>query len=105
MATPSQGERIRQLELTLQELSATVGFMRTQASGFAQLQDDFRLDLASLDKENAVLKQTIAEQARRFDDHVRRAEVWGQRWWALVPLLLGAVLSLCSTLIVALARK
>ena len=105
MATPSQGERVRQLELTLQDLSATVGFLQTQASRFVQLQDDSRLALATLDKENAVLRQSLAEQARRFDDHVRRAEVWGQRWWALVPLLVGAVLTLCSGLVVALARK
>ncbi len=105
MATPPQGERVRQLELTLRDMSATVGFLQTQVSEFVQLQDDSRLALATLDKENAVLKQTIAEQTRRFDEHVRRAEVWGQRWWALVPLLVGAVLSLCSALIVALARK
>ena len=105
MATPPQGERVRQLELTLQNLSTTVDYLRTQASGFGQLQEDFRLALAALDKENAVLRQALAEQARRFDDHVRRAGVWGQRWWALVPVLVGAVLSLCYALIVALARK
>lgn len=55
-------------------------------------------DFAELSKTHALLQQ-------RHDEHVRRAEVWGQRWWALVPLLLGAVLSLCSALIVALARK
>lgn len=93
MATPSQGERIRQLELTLQELSATVGFMRTQASGFAQLQEDFRLALASLDKENAVLKQTIAEQARRSDDQAAHVKVWDQRWWGLVAGVLVAIVT------------
>ncbi len=64
---------------------------------------DSRLNLrdvafVELCKSHALLQQ-------RHDDYVRRAEVWGQRWWALVPLLVGAVLSLCSALIVALARK
>jgi hypothetical protein len=93
MATPTQGERIRQLELTLQELSTTVGFMQTQASGFVQLQEDFRLDLASLDKENAVLKQTIAEQTRRLDEQVAHVKVWDQRWWGLVAGVLFAIVT------------
>ena len=98
MPSPSQGERVRQLELVAQDLTNTVKVLQSQASEFARIQEELRGSLATLDKNHALLQQ-------RHDDHVRRAEVWGQRWWALVPLLVGAVLSLCSALIVSLARK
>lgn len=108
----SQPERVRELEDNVRDLNSKSSALDALAEEFARQRiaaDDKASawvdKLASLDKENAVLKQTIAEQTRRFDEHVRRAEVWGQRWWALVPLLVGAVLSLCSALIVALARK
>jgi len=105
MAALAYGERVRQLELTLKELNVSVGFLQTQASGFAQVQEEFRLTLATVDKENAALKQSIGEQTRRHDDHVRRAEVWGQRWWALMAGLVLATVGAIFSLAVALARK
>ena len=98
MTTAELTERLHEVELALRELRTTVDFLKDQAAGFAKLQEEFRDAVAALDKGNALLTQ-------RLDDHVRRAEVWGQRWWALVPLLVGAVLTLCSGLVVALARK
>ena len=93
MATPPRGERVRQLELTLRDVSATVGFLQTQVSEFVQLQDDSRLALATLDKENAVLKQKIDEQSRRFDDQAAHVKVWDQRWWGLVAGVLIAIVT------------
>ena len=93
MATPPQGERVRQLELTLQDLNATVRFLRVQALGFAQLHEDFRIRLATLDKENAVLRQALADQSRRADDQAAHVKVWDQRWWGLVAGVLVAIVT------------
>lgn len=51
-----------------------------------------------LQVENAALKQ-------RLDDHIKRAETWSGRLWALVVMLAAAALSLASGLIVALNKK
>ena len=93
MATPAYVERVHQLELTLRDLNASVIFLQTQASGFAQLQEDFRLTLASVDKENAVLSQKLDEQSRRADDQAAHVKVWDQRWWGLVAGVLIAIVT------------
>jgi hypothetical protein len=54
--------------------------------------------MMELRQENAVLRQ-------RLDDHLKRVETWSARLWALVSVLIGAVLSLESGLIVTLVRK
>jgi glycerol uptake facilitator-like aquaporin len=90
----TQADRIRELELAVRELTVSAASLRSET--------DYAINDAQ------ALTEKVATQATEIallKDHVRRAEVWGQRWWALVPLLLGAVLSLCSALIVALARK
>jgi hypothetical protein len=57
---------------------------------------------AALEKEHAVLRQQL-------QDHIKQAELRDSRRWglfiALAGVLLGAVLSLASGLIVTLARK
>ena len=91
-------DKISAVEKAVAVLEAVTTQLRVDVN---RLKDDLRdshADLAELTKNHALLQQ-------RHDDYVRRAEVWGQRWWALVPLLLGAVLTLCSGLVVALARK
>jgi len=60
--------------------------------------DKFREELAASKQENAVLRQQL-------QDHVKQVEVWDNRRWGLFVLLIGAVLSLASGLIVTLARK
>ncbi len=51
--------------------------------------------IADLRQENAVLR-------RQLDDYLKRVETWSGRLWGLVPVLLGAILSLASGLIVTL---
>jgi ribosomal protein L16 Arg81 hydroxylase len=51
-----------------------------------------------LSKEAAVLRQQMAEQTKRLDE-------WDRRLWGLVVVLIGAILSLASGLIVTLAKK
>jgi hypothetical protein len=55
-------------------------------------------DLAALRQENAVLRQLV-------QDHINQYQEWDRRRWGLITLLIGAVLSLASGLIVTLARK
>jgi len=49
-------------------------------------------------KQIAVLEQRLGEIAKRIDENDRR-------WWGLVTLFAGALLSLASGLIVTLAKK
>ena len=60
--------------------------------------DLLRRELAEARQENAILKQ-------QFQDHIKQVEIWDNRRWTLFVLLVGAVMSLASGLIVALARK
>lgn len=53
---------------------------------------------------NAALKE-LAALRQRSDDEVRNRETWANRVWGLFVVLVGAVLSLASGLIVTLARK
>ncbi|VTR94264.1 unnamed protein product [Gemmata massiliana] len=57
-----------------------------------------RRELAEARQETAVLKQQL-------QDHVAQYQEWDRRRWGLIVLLLGAVLSLASGLIVTLAKK
>lgn len=50
------------------------------------------------DRENATLRQQL-------QDHIAQYQEWGRRRWGLIVMLIGAVLSLASGLIVTLARK
>ena len=91
-------DKISAVEKAVAVLEAVTTQLRVEVNTLKADLRDRQSDLVELSKTHALLQQ-------RHDEHVRRAEVWGQRWWALVPLLVGAVLSLCSALIVALARK
>lgn len=55
-------------------------------------------EIAELRQENAVLRQ-------QFRDHLNRVETWSGRLWTLITVLVGAILSLASGLIIALSKK
>ncbi|AMV27621.1 hypothetical protein VT84_24680 [Gemmata sp. SH-PL17] len=72
----------------------------------------FRDEDAALRKENADLRRELAEARQetavlkqQLQDHVAQYQEWDKRRWGLIVLLLGAVLSLASGLIVTLAKK
>jgi len=98
MPATVNSDKISAVEKVVAVLEAVTTQLRVEVNTLKADLRESLLNLAELSKTHALLQQ-------RHDDHVRRAEVWGQRWWALVLLLVGAVLSLCSALIVALARK
>ena len=57
-----------------------------------------RYDVAELRQDNALLRQ-------RLDEHLKRVEKWDTRFWGLIVVLVGALLSLSAGLIVVLVKK
>ena len=57
-----------------------------------------RYDVAELRQDNALLRQ-------RLDEHLKRVEKWDTRFWGLIVILVGALLSLSAGLIVVLVKK
>ena len=51
-----------------------------------------------LEKEAAILRT-------RLDEATKRIETWSTRAWSLVPIFIGAILSLSAGLIVALVKR
>jgi hypothetical protein len=60
--------------------------------------ETLQIEVAALRQENAVLRQLV-------QDHIAQYQEWDRRRWGVLTLLIGAVLSLASGLIVTLARK
>lgn len=97
MATTNT-ERIQDLERSSITSQADLAYVKEALSDLTALSRDGESRVTELEKENALLKQ-------RLDDHIKRLETWSGRLWGFIMLLIGAVLSLASGLIVTLARK
>ena len=87
------------------ELTAELAALTERLSGLRRQVKDMRAAqlrteaaLADVLRENALLRQ-------RLDDHIKRLDTWATRAWGLVPVLVGAVLSLAAGLVVTLARR
>lgn len=61
--------------------------------------------IEQLSREPAMVQREVAALRQRSDDQTRQHEAWANRAWGFFLVLIGAVLSLASGLIVALARK
>jgi chromosome segregation ATPase len=59
----------------------------------------------ALERELAEARQETAVLKQQLQDHVARYQEWERRRWSLIVLLVGAVMSLASGLIVTLAKK
>lgn len=57
------------------------------------------------DEANAALRQELALVRQQFADHLKHNDTWANRAWGFFVVLVAAVLSLASGLIVALVRK
>jgi hypothetical protein len=94
----SPTEQIKELALEFRSLKERDA---TRERDVAQLQDELteeRNARVALERENAILKQQL-------QDHIKQVELWDNRRWSLIVLLIGTILSLASGLIVTLARK
>jgi hypothetical protein len=89
----------------IRELTVQVGILterdETRQREINRLRDDLdreREERIRLQLENASLKQQL-------QDHIRQVELWDSRRWGLIVLLVGAVFSLASGLVVTLVRR
>lgn len=94
----SAAEQVRELVTELRILTERDENRRQDVERLVARLDRKDQEVADLRQENALLRQQL-------DDHLKRAEVWAGRLWTLVTVLVGALLTLASGLIVALNRK
>jgi AcrR family transcriptional regulator len=98
----SPTEQVRELVLELKVLTERDENRRRELERVAVKAEATQAEVAVLRQENAVLRQ-------QHQDHIKQTELQDSRRWglfiALAGVLLGAVLSLASGLIVTLARK
>jgi chromosome segregation ATPase len=91
-------DRIQELEKNLIVLQTEVSYFKKALEDETNAKRDAETKVMGIQNEASLLKQ-------RLDDHLKRMEVWSGRLWGLIVLLIGAVLSLSSGLIVTLVRK
>jgi chromosome segregation ATPase len=94
----SPTEQIRDLVVDLRVLSERDENRRRELERVILKSDSLQAEPAPLRQENASLKQQL-------QDHIAQYQEWDRRKWSLILMLIGAVLSLASGLIVTLARK
>lgn len=102
----TEADRYREhLTEELQELATQVSVLlerdvaRTrELNDLNTLMQKERDERVRLQIENATLRQQL-------QDHIAQYQEWDRRRWGLIVMLIGAVLSLASGLIVTLARK
>jgi chromosome segregation ATPase len=99
-----QGERkadAKELKDLRQENALLRQHLEAVLRDVKELQGERKADsteIKELRQENALLRQ-------RLDDHFKRVDTWSGRLWALIVVLIGAVMSLASGLIISLNRK
>jgi chromosome segregation ATPase len=91
-------ERIQDLERIALTLKADFAYLKQALTDATTSIRDGENRIAELEKDNALLKQ-------RLDDQIKRLELWAGRLWGFIMLLVGAVLSLASGLIVTLTKR
>jgi hypothetical protein len=91
-------EQIRDLASDLRVMQERDDQRRRDIDRVTTKSDTLQQDVAALRQENAVLRQLV-------QDHINQYQEWDRRRWGVITLLIGAVLSLASGLIVTLARK
>ena len=89
LAVLTERDATRQREV--EELKAVV---EREREGRVEAQ----LENATPRQENAVLRQLV-------QDHIAQYQEWDRRRWTLITLLIAAVFSLASGLVVALTKK
>ncbi|MCI0642081.1 MAG: hypothetical protein L0Y72_10365 [Gemmataceae bacterium] len=72
--------------------------LRNEIERIGKSAESSRDAIADIRKDLAITNQKLEEQAKRVEE-------WDRRWWGLIIVLIGALLSLGSGLIVLLARR
>ena len=91
-------DRITEVERNTIVLQTEVIYLKQSLNDANILNREAESKLTEVRQEVAVLKQ-------RLDEQTKRVEMWSNRLWGLISILIGAILALSSGLIVTLARK
>lgn len=94
----SPSEQIRELAADIRVAQERDEQRRREVERVVAKVDVLQTEIATLRQENAVLRQQL-------QDHIKHIELWSNRGWALIILLVSTVFSLASGLIITLARK
>jgi len=101
----SPSEHIRDLNLEVRGLTEREAALRTLVSELRAADERRRNEVAEVRKEIADLRQENAVLRQQLQDHVEQYREWDRRRWGFISLLIGAVFTLASGLIVTLAKK
>ena len=94
----SPTEQVRELALEVRALREHDDYQEREIRRLRDQGEEEQQARAALEREVAVLRQQL-------QDHVKQVELWDNRRWNLIVLLVSTVFSLASGLIVTLARK
>ncbi len=97
--------QIQELALELRTVIERIETLTRDATDSARECTELRSTAERTRDDHAALRQEIALLRQRFDDQAKRTETWANRAWGFFVVLVGALLSLASGLIVTLARK
>jgi uncharacterized coiled-coil protein SlyX len=74
--------------------------------------ENLELDTENIETETGTLKDALEPLRRdvalinqQLAELTKRTEEWERRWWGIVTIMIGALLSLAAGLIVTLVRK
>jgi FtsZ-binding cell division protein ZapB len=95
---PAKPKYYDELNGAIKVISERVDNLRREVGDLGNDTKDLTSAVAEIKKDIAVLQQQSAEQTKRTDE-------WDRRLWGLLAIMVGAILSLASGLIVALAKK
>ena len=101
----SPSEQIRELLLEQRAMSEREVVLRRELEHLRELGDRQREDSVEQREEFTLLRQDNALLRQRLDEHLTRVEKWDTRFWGLIVVLVGALLSLSAGLIVVLVKK
>jgi predicted nucleic acid-binding Zn-ribbon protein len=101
----SPSEQIRDLNLEVRATTERASALRDHITDMKARDEKRQDELIEIRRELATLRQENAVLRQQLQDHVAQYQEWDRRRWGLIVMLIGAVLSLASGLIVTLARK
>ena len=89
----------------IHELFVEVGILRERDDTRRREWDELKSELKDERNARQRLEIEVSALKQQLQDHIKHTELSDTRKWSLILALFGAVLSLASGLIVALARK
>lgn len=95
---PSKPQYVHDLITSVKLLEDQVRNLREESNDLGKKIDDLKETLDITRRDAAVTVKQVGEVRKRSDERENR-------WWGLILILIGALLSLASGLIVTLVRK